>query len=169
MEVKNSEGYVDMTAYQAITNTEPKRGDIWLTNTDKEVVIIQTGKKFHSVLNLLPDDGYDRIVIKSTTDMYANPMMISYLRKDNFDKFIKAMEPDEFNDLLNEVCGALDLVTILDEPVDKAEQDEKIKRMNATIRSQENQIVRYQAQRDVYKDLYFGAIKYLTRGNPDEN
>ncbi len=167
--MKNSEGYMDVTAWEAIKQTDrkPQRGDIWLTESGKEVLVIQTGRTHHVILTLFPDAGYSRIGINSTTLMYANPMMLSYTYHTNFAKYIKTVDEDEFEDILARVSDALNLqktVKLEQEEPQVVPQDDRVKELNATVYNQRVAIAKYQAERDVYKNLYLDMVKGLTGG-----
>ena len=166
---RNSEGYMDTTAYEAIKATDriPQRGDIWLTEFGKEVLVIQKGRTHNVILTLFPDTGYNRIGINSTTLMYANPMMLSYMYHTNFAKYIKTVDGDEFEDILTSVADALNLqktVKLEHKEPQVVPQDDRAKELNATVYNQRVAIARYQAERDVYKNLYLDMVKGLTGG-----
>ena len=161
---KNSEGYYDMTAYEAVKTTDvnPQRGEIWQMYTDKKMLVIQTGFKRHVVLTLMPDERGNRICVGG--DMYTNPMLVSYAYYTSFAKLVKKLDDDEFREVCDAVKHALGFAEERKEepkPVEPPQED-KLKEMGTTISNQRVAIARYQAERDVYKNLYMDLVKVMT-------
>ena len=113
--LRNGSGYVDLTAYKAIKNTDGgvkmKQGEIWEIKHGKKykmAVVIAVHERACNVL-VLNDERVSEtdfeVIAKGVK--YTDPTMISYAFNNNFTDFIKSMKEHEFETLLDVVRGEL--------------------------------------------------------------
>ena len=101
---KNSEGYADPTAYEAIRGMA-KPGEIWLYK-GREVLIIKNQGGYSNVLQL---GEYKAGKMCVAGKWYAQPGMISYAFNDLLTERVETLTADDCNEILQEVADALEL------------------------------------------------------------
>jgi hypothetical protein len=101
---KNSEGYADPTAYEAIRGMA-KPGEIWTYKERKCLIIKNQG----SYSNLLQLGSYKKGSVCVAGKLYAQPGMLSYAFNDLLTERVETLSGEEFNEILKEVADALEL------------------------------------------------------------
>lgn len=172
MEVmRNGSGYCDPTAYKAITNCmkgEKKKmelynGDIFeieqMNGVIKEAVVLAVHNKFVTVL-FLSDNERLPYEVNCRGIKYTHPAMLQYTYNDRFRTFIRKMKDEEFNDLLKAAVESLGY-----EPSEKEAKKEApveyVRSENFMIPETEQlktDLIKVQAERDIYKSLYENLI-----------
>lgn len=100
---KNSEGYADPTAYEAIRGMA-KPGEIWVYK-DREILIVKNQGSYCNVLQL---GSYKKGCI-DINGRYAQPGMISYAFNNLLTERVETLSDDKINTILQEVADALEL------------------------------------------------------------
>lgn len=100
---KNSEGYVDPTAYEAIRGMA-KPGEIW-TYKEREVLIVKNQGGYSNILQL----GIYKKGCVDVAGRYAQPGMLSYAFNDLLTAKVEAVTDEEFAAIQEEVAEALGL------------------------------------------------------------
>lgn len=182
---RNGSGYYDPTAYEAIRNVEKengrmKRGEIWeveYQGTYKSAVVISAQDKFCNVLMLNDEMKTEHDVqVKVRSFLYTHPAMLSYKFNDGFAQFIRRMEDDEFESLLDCITEKLGIqnncrnctmesqqVDALKEEIDalKKENYELRRRNTETYTIEAPEIIVLKTQRDMYKQQYEELLERL--------
>ena len=101
---RNSEGYYDPTAYEAIKGMH-REGEIW-TFRKKNMLVIKNNGKICNCLALsevaMGDDD-----IKVGKHFFTNPAMIQYVFTDTLDIFVDRLMENDFKAVLQAVGDAL--------------------------------------------------------------
>ena len=100
---KNSEGYADPTAYEAIRGMA-KPGEIW-TYKEREVLIIKNQGSYCNILQL---GSYKKDSVE-VAGRYAQPGMLSYAFNDLLTECVQKLTNEEFETICDEVAEALEL------------------------------------------------------------
>lgn len=100
---KNSEGYADPTAYEAIRGMA-KPGEIW-TYKEREVLIIKNQGSFCNILQL---GSYKKGCVE-VAGRYAQPGMLSYAFSDLLSECVEKLTDADFASICEDVAEALDL------------------------------------------------------------
>lgn len=98
---KNSEGYADPTAYEAILGMA-KPGEIW-TYRDKEVLVIRNQGSYSNVLQL----GRYKDGCIDIAGRYALPGMLSYVFNTLLIECVEKLTEEELNEVLRDVADAM--------------------------------------------------------------
>ena len=146
-ERRNSEYYMDLTAYHAIRNIERENrktensmkytmqpGEIWKAeygNYEKMVIIVAVNKDACSILALndrkYNDDDIEVVGIGGV--LYTRPELLSYKFHENFSSYVRTLSDIEFKTIRNGVQEALgfssDSLPKLLDLSERAEQLEK--------------------------------------------
>lgn len=101
---KNSEGYADPTAAEAIKGMM-KPGEIWAYN-GKEVLVIKNQGGYSNILTLTERPSRDMNVIE-VAGRYTVPGMLSYAINTKFSHSVERLSPGEFIVVLSAVEDAL--------------------------------------------------------------
>lgn len=105
---KNSEGYPDPTAYNAIRNLEgaehrPQQGEIWyIGQTKRELaLIIAVQEKYCNIITLRREALPQSIQVFVENAMYyADPTALSYCLNYKFNKFVWTCDEDDFRKII---------------------------------------------------------------------
>lgn len=116
---KNSEGYADPTAYEAIRGMA-KPGEIWRYK-NRDVLIIKNQGNYSNILQL---GTYKKGSMCIAGKWYAQPGMISYAFNDLLAERIETLSVDDCNEILKEVADALEL---------RFAQEEKTRELAAAV------------------------------------
>ena len=110
---KNSEGYSDPTAAEAIKGMA-KPGEIW-TYKGKEVLIVKNRGGYSSILIMTnkPGKGKDSMEVAG---LYTVPGMVNYVFNNLLGKCVDRLSDADFNEVLNEVEAAFDFGGKLSKP-----------------------------------------------------
>lgn len=100
---KNSEGYADPTACEAIRGMA-KPGEIW-TYKERECLIIKNQGSYSNILQL---GAYKKGSIE-VAGRYAQPGMLSYAFNDLLTECVEKITDAEFSAIREEVADALDI------------------------------------------------------------
>lgn len=98
---KNSEGYADPTAYEAIRGMA-KPGEIWLYK-EREVLIVKNQGGYSNILQL---GSYKKGCV-DVAGRYAQPGMLSYAFNDLLTSKVDVLTDEEFENICKEVAEAL--------------------------------------------------------------
>ena len=195
---RNGSGYYDPTAYKAIKNIEReenemeiKKGEVWeieMGNSVRTAVVLATHGSYSIVLSFTDEPRERRTVQLNAQGMkYTEPGMISYKFHDNFVKFIRLTNDEEFADILKQVADALEIESnppLEDIPFGIAESKEirrlqeelaeaKAKNLelvnyntnllseNVDLQGKEKNRIKLETERDLYKSLYEQTIERL--------
>lgn len=191
---RNGSGYYDPTAYEAIINVEKengrmKRGEIWeveYQGTYKNAVVISAQERFCNVLMLNDEMKTEQDVqVRSRSILYTHPAMLSYKFNDGFAQFIRTMEDDEFESLLDCITEKLGIqndcrncnmesaqVNVLREKLQQAErradalqeENEQLRRQTTEAKTytvEAPNIIVLTTQRDMYKQQYEELLERL--------
>lgn len=103
---KNSEGYADPTAYEAIRGMA-KPGEIWMYK-DREVLIVKNQGSYSNILQL---GAYKKSSVE-VAGRYAQPGMLSYAFNDLLAERVETLPDVDFAEILQEVADALGMQTV---------------------------------------------------------
>ena len=150
--LRNGSGYVDYTAYSAMTNCmkgnkNMRTGEIWETEKAGGVgyaVVIADHGNFTTSMYLFDQTINDKAIeIKADQIMHGDPRKLSYVHSDKLTRFVRKLTDDEFQKILVKVGEALGLSY-------KERKEPEI--MEKPDNSLEIQLLT--AEKEVYKELY---------------
>lgn len=107
---KNSEGYADPTAYEAIRGMA-KPGEVWKYK-GREVLIVKNQGSYSNILQL---GDYKKGSVCVGGRLYAQPGMLSYAFNDLLTERVETLAADDFNEIVQEVADALELRLVHEE------------------------------------------------------
>lgn len=113
---RNGSGYVDLTAYEAITAADkPQDGEIWAqrdwrTGEETEVLIIKAHDDFCNVLMLFDEERQGNIEVISRSVKYTDPGKLIYSTNNRMSQFVRKLSSDEFLAVTDAVERELGLV-----------------------------------------------------------
>lgn len=176
--LRNGSEYKDPTAYNAITNClkEGKKmalykGDIfeidYPNGETRYAVILAVHTKYATILTVSENDKLP-YKVPCRGMKYTDPGMIQYAYNDKFKTFIRSMKEDEFKKLFDAVIKKLgyEPTESKSEPEKKAETApveyvRKDQFMIPKMEQLETDLLKTQAERDVYKSLYQELVESL--------
>lgn len=124
--LRNGSGYIDPTAYKALSKiekeegTEMKRGEIWeveKTNREYDTVVVIAAQENACNTLLLKDEaeeGKENMKVLARHYMYTDPGLLAYKSKRKFTGFIRRMNDEEFGVLLEKVAESLGITCSAD-------------------------------------------------------
>ena len=94
--MRNGSGYVDMTAYNGMTNANP--GEIWtmLDKDDEYYLIIAISGKVCTALKLTIRECDGSVPVNCHGPMYTNPAMMCYIFTNKLGGYVKTVPKAEF-------------------------------------------------------------------------
>lgn len=101
---KNSEGYADPTAYEAIRGMA-KPGEIWEYKGQVVLIVKNQG----TYCNILQLGEYKKGSMCIAGKWYTQPGMLSYAFNDLLTKRVETLTADDCNEILQEVADTLEL------------------------------------------------------------
>jgi hypothetical protein len=151
---RNSEGYVDLTAAEAI-NSMAKPGEIWMYK-GRECLIVKNQSGHSNILQLSTSWKKGSIEIGS---YYAQPGMLSYAFNDLLGERVSKLTDTEFNTVVEEIEEALQMRLIKKECVQQKTPDdswmhEQAEKQRIIIREKEDENQRLRGQVELMKNLY---------------
>lgn len=170
----NGPGYYDPTAYDAISKICTKKdGGIKLSKGGIYEIGYPNGETKYAAI-LATHVRYATILVMSENDKlpykvscegvkYTDPGMIQYAYNDRFKTFVGSMEEDEFDNLFNAVIGKLGYeptksktenelgIEAETSPIEYARDGRFMVPKTAKL---ETDLLKVQAERDIYKSLY---------------
>lgn len=166
--IKNQEGYMDTTPYEAIKNVmkggndmEIYGGDIFKARLngggEKEFVLLAVHNKFSTVLMLSDNESLPVSVIGSSMK-YTDPGQIQYIYNDNLVEFIRSMKQKEYDELMRAVADGLGIKQKPQEAKEIPVVKEIIKEVPKAVPEASEELTKARAERDVYKQLYENLI-----------
>lgn len=159
--LRNGEGYVDYTAYQAISkadketdNMEIYAGDIMIaphlkTGGDREYIVLAVHDRIATVLMLNTDEELP-CSCKGSTMKYYHPGYLQYIFLNIFTGFVRTLTDSEFTEVKQNVADALSIDCIVKEVV-KEVPVEVIKEVQVGSNAE---LMEAKAESKVYKDMY---------------
>lgn len=187
--LRNGSGYVDYTAYKALSNyertekemlakinNESRNGEIWKVSTssrtEKEILIIQDRGNY--VVGLVLNDNFfiGAITIRSIAEKYTDPGKVSYYFDDRLETYVKTITSSEYEKVMDVVSDALGLKYNggnETEAVEPVEYDEsKTTELPFPAPAQEDNYIRItfeefesMAKANTEKDIYKGLYEQL--------
>lgn len=153
---KNSEGYADPTAYEAIRGMA-KPGEIWIYK-ERECLIINNQGSYSNILQL---GSYKKGSIE-ISGRYAQPGMISYAFNDLLTECVEKITDAEFSAIREEVAEAMGMLQRFGEEkedasgscVDTCLAPKQIDELKTIIRGKEDENQRLRGQKELLQNLY---------------
>lgn len=108
---KNSEGYSDPTAAEAIKGMA-KPGEIWKYK-GREVLIVKNQGVYSNILTLAEHPGKDKTTIE-VAGRYTTPGKMTYAFNSNLGAFVERLSDTEFKCVLNEIEASFNLIIYSD-------------------------------------------------------
>lgn len=173
--LRNSEGYYDPTAYNAllkVINHEKEhktmekyfKGDLVRARQnnglEKEYVIIAVHERYCTVLMLAEDDTLP-IAIRCNVVKYTDPGMLQFMYTNNILSFIRALTDEEIDNLMKAVFYSLGWEGPDNEKKPATKEDIKNTKVLADTAIE---LAKVTAERDVYKSLYMQLLESFTEG-----
>lgn len=149
---KNSEGYADPTAAEAI-NGMAKPGEIWTYNGKKALIVKNQGK-YCNVLMLSEKRKVDCIEI---AQYWAQPGMISYAFSSLLGECVGKLSEDEHDAVVGEIAAALQMPLIpkiIKNVADINLVYELVEKQKIVIREKEDEAQRLRGQVELLQNLY---------------
>ena len=155
---KNSEGYADPTAAEAIKGMA-KPGEIWLYK-DRECLIVKNQGTYCNILQLSAKYKRDSVAV---AEYWAHPGMFSYAFNDLLGECIGKLTDDEYNAVVEEVAEVLQMPLVQKEQqkqatsgvcVDNSWVHELVEKQKIIIREKEDEAQRLRGQVELMKNLY---------------
>ena len=107
---RNASGYYDETPYKAIRKG-PQPGEIWTHRTISDyVLVLARDERVCAMLRL--DDRFreGKIVVRARSQMYTDPLKLSYCFHDQLGAYVKTLPEKEFEGVKKIVAQTLGLV-----------------------------------------------------------
>lgn len=165
--LRNGSGYVDPTAYAALTevqkgeNMDNKTGEIWEVTDNKgyvkECIIIADHGSCSTILRLFDEDnGYNDIQVNCRGIKYTDSRKLQYCFDSACTGFIRKLSEQEFETIKTKVAASIGI---------KAQVVEVVKEVaEEALQIPDNlELERTKAQLEVYKGLYEDLLKGVLR------
>ena len=168
---RNGDKYYDPTAYFALKeyikseekNMELYQGDIFrgeLNNGGEREFVILSVHNYYSTVLMLTENESQPYAIKCNELLYCDPGKLQYLNNDKFTTFIRALNKDELDDLMQEVFDSFGYST-LSKPIKQVAAVPKSIIVPAKDTGADKaaiELTKALTERDVYKSLYENLI-----------
>lgn len=157
--LRNGSGYVDPTAYKALTavaRTEAgvavKPGSIWSAyfGTTSRKCVVMTAHKDHATILVLNDEpkghGCEQLETVSGATYYAIPALLTYKFYEDFDAQKDSLDPEEFSRMWDLTLNYLGM--------SRAALRGELVKTQAELRSAETKVIELTIARDLYREEY---------------
>ena len=169
----NSEGYADLTAYNAIRNTDnPNPGELWnieqTNGIQKQCVVLSCGNNTAVVLHLVEENRETcDISLNCRGMMYADSNMLQYAWYNRFVSYIRTLSAAEFEEIKSVVAGTLDISRIETVKVEKVVETVEVEKEPEKVQNEDYstyvlELKRAEAQLEVYKEMYHELLEKMT-------
>lgn len=163
--LRNGSGYVGPTAYAALMevqkgeNMDKKTGEIWeVTNNNgfvRECIILADNGGCCTILPLIDEDnGHTDIQVNCRGIKYADSRKLQYTFDNCCTDFVRKLNEQEFNTIMNKVAASLGI---------QQKVVEVVKEVEALVVPDNLELAKVQAQLEVYKGLYEDLLKGVLR------
>lgn len=180
MNIRNQEHYMDTTAFHAIRNAENRTGEVWHADFNgilRHILVLADHDNITTILTLedVGSINNPHEVECAWGKMYTNTKRLGHLIDSRFVSRACKLDTEDFENILQDVADDLGI-----KPVEKMVEVEKIvevevekvveaeKPLKTRTVALQKDLMKAQAEADVYKTLYTEMLQRLIGGAVSE-